>query len=132
MQENNFICTACPMGCKLIVRMQDGEVVNVVGHRCRRGETYGRQEAIAPQRMVASTVRISGGLHPLLPVYTKGSVPKRRIGEVLAAIRAARVSAPVKAGQVILANVIGTGVDVIASRDMPEYSKSSSENSKHP
>ena len=55
MQENNFICTACPMGCKLIVRMQDGEVVKVVGNRCRRGETYGRQEAIAPQRMVAST-----------------------------------------------------------------------------
>ena len=120
MEEKNFICTACPMGCKLIVRMEGNEVVKVLGHRCRRGETYGRQEAIAPQRMVASTVRVVGGLHPLLPVYTKGSIPKRRIGDVLAAIRAVEVKAPVSATQVIIPNVIGTGVDVIASRDMPE------------
>ena len=120
MEEKNFICTACPMGCKLIVRMEGDEVVKILGQRCRRGETYGRQEAIAPQRMVASTVRISGGLHPLLPVYTKGSIPKRRITDVLAAIRAVEVKAPVSATQVIIPNVIGTGVDVIASRDMPE------------
>lgn len=120
MDDHNFICTACPMGCRLIVRMEGDEVVKVVGHRCRRGETYGRQEATAPQRMVASTVRVSGGLHPLLPVYTKGTVPKRRIGDVLAAIRAVEVKAPLKAADVIIRNVIGTGVDVIASRDMPE------------
>ena len=120
MEEKNFICTACPMGCKLIVRMEGDEVVKILGQRCRRGETYGRQEAIALQRMVASTVRVVGGLHPLLPVYTKGTIPKRRIGDVLAAIRAVEVKAPVKATQVIIPNVIGTGVDVIASRDMPE------------
>lgn len=120
MEEKNFICTACPMGCKLIVRMQGDEVVKVLGYRCRRGETYGRQEAIAPQRMIASTVRVVGGVHPLLPVYTKGSIPKRRINDVLAAIRAVEVQAPVKATQVIIPNVIGNGVDVIASRDMPE------------
>lgn len=120
MEEKNFICTACPMGCKLIVRMEGDEVVKILGQRCRRGETYGRQEATAPQRMVASTVRVVGGLHPLLPVYTKGTIPKRRIGDVLAAIRAVEVKAPVKATQVIIPNVIGTGVDVIASRDMPE------------
>jgi len=120
MEEKNFICTACPMGCKLIVRMEGDGVVKVLGHRCRRGETYGHQEAIAPQRMVASTVKVVGGLHPLLPVYTKGSVPKCRIAEVLAAIREIQVQAPVKATQVIIPNIIGTGVDVIASRDMPE------------
>ena len=94
MEEKNFICTACPMGCKLIVRMEGSEVIKVAGNRCRRGDTYGRQEAVAPQRMVASTVRVSGGLHPLLPVYTKGSIPKRRIADVLAAIRAVEISAP--------------------------------------
>jgi len=119
MEEKNFICTACPMGCKLIVRMEGDEVVKVLGHRCRKGETYGRQEAIAPQRMVASTVRISNSLHPLLPVYTKGSVPKRRIPEILAKIREVELTAPVTAEDVVIANVIGTGVDVVASRDMP-------------
>lgn len=120
MEEKNFICTACPMGCKLIVRMEGDDVIKILGNRCRRGETYGRQEAIAPQRMVATTVRIPNGFHPLLPVYTKGTIPKSRIPEVLAKIRAIEVSAPVKAEDVIIPNIIGTGVDVIASRDMPE------------
>jgi len=120
MEEKNFICTACPTGCKLIVRMEGNEVVKILGHRCRKGETYGRQEAIAPQRMVASTVKVPNGFHPLLPVYTKGAIPKQRIPEVLEKIRAIEVLAPVKAEDVIIANVIGTGVDVIASRDMPE------------
>ncbi|MEL7626409.1 MAG: DUF1667 domain-containing protein [Anaerolineaceae bacterium] len=119
MEEKNYICTACPMGCKLIVRMEGDEVVKILGNRCKKGETYGRQEAIAPQRMVASTVKIANGIHPLLPVYTKGSIPKRKIREVLDKIRAVEVTAPVKAEDVIIANVIGTGVDVIASRDMP-------------
>jgi len=119
MEEKNIICTACPMGCKLIVRMEGDEVVKILGHRCRKGETYGRQEAIAPQRMVASTVKVPNGFHPLLPVYTKGAIPKQRIPEVLEKIRSIEVLAPVKAEDVIIANVIGTGVDVIASRDMP-------------
>lgn len=120
MEEKNFICTACPTGCKLIVRMEGGDVIKILGHRCRKGEIYGRQEAIAPQRMVSSTVKVLNGFHPLLPVYTKGSVPRRKISEVLEKIRAVEVSAPVKAGDVVIDNVIGTGVDVIASRDMPE------------
>jgi len=120
MEEKNFICTSCPMGCKLIVRMEGDEVIKILGNRCRRGEAYGRQEAIAPQRMVASTVKIPNGFHPLLPVYTKGTIPKSRIGEVLEKIRAVEVTAPVKAEDIIIPNIIGTGVDVIASRDMPE------------
>ncbi|HBO34869.1 MAG TPA: hypothetical protein DD636_09095 [Anaerolineaceae bacterium] len=119
MEERNYICTACPMGCKLIVRMEGDEVVKILGNRCRKGETFGRQEAIAPQRMLASTVRVPNGFHPLLPVYTKGSIPKRKILEVLEKIRDVEVMAPIKAEDVIIANVIGTGVDVIASRDMP-------------
>ena len=119
MEEKTFICTACPTGCKLNIRMEGDEVIKITGQRCNKGEIYGRQEAIAPQRMVASTVRVTNGFHPLLPVYTKGSIPKRKISEVLEKIRAVEVTAPVQAEDVIIANVIGTGVDVIASRDMP-------------
>lgn len=119
MEEKNFICTACPTGCRLIVRMEGDEVVKILGNRCRKGETYGRQEAISPQRMVSSTVRVVNGFHPLLPVYTKGSVPKRRIAEVLEKIKAVEVQAPISTEDVIISNVIGTGVNVVASRDMP-------------
>lgn len=118
MDEKNFICTACPMGCRLIVRLEGEEPVKVLGNRCRRGENYGRQEATAPKRMLATTVRVSGGMHPLLPVYTSAEVPKDKIAEILAILREIKVASPVKMGDVVLRDVAGTGVDVIASRDL--------------
>lgn len=119
MEEKEIICTACPMGCRLLVKMEDGQVLQIVANRCKRGETYGRQEAVDPQRMVASTVRVINGFHPLLPVYTKGTVPKRQIPEVLAEIRKVELTAPVAKKTVIIKDILGTGVDVVASRDMP-------------
>ena len=119
MEERQIICTACPVGCRLIVKLDAGQVLSIAGNRCQRGVTYGRQEALAPQRMVASTVRVVNGFHPLLPVYTNGTVPKAKIPEVLAEIRKVELTAPVKYKSVVIPNVMGTGVDVIASRDMP-------------
>ena len=119
MEERNLICTACPMGCRLVVKMEGDQVLQIAGNRCRRGESFGRQEAIAPQRMVASTVRVLNGFHPLLPVYTKGTVPKKKIAEVLAEIRKVQIAAPVANKTAIIKNILGTGVDVVASRDMP-------------
>jgi len=107
------------MGCRLVVKMEGDQVLQIAGNRCRRGESFGRQEAIAPQRMVASTVRVLNGFHPLLPVYTKGTVPKKKIAEVLAEIRKVQIAAPVANKTVIIKNILGTGVDVVASRDMP-------------
>lgn len=118
MEEKNFICTACPMGCKLIVRIEGNEVVQVLGNRCKRGENYGTQEATAPKRMLATTVRARGGLHPLLPVYTSAEVPKAKMREILMVLRDVDVPCPVKMGDVILKNIAGTGVDILASRDL--------------
>ncbi len=118
MEEKSFICTACPMGCKLIVRLEGNEVVQVLGHRCRRGENYGSQEATEPKRMLATTVRAHGGIHPLLPVYTSGEVPKAKMREILAILRKVDITCPVKMGDVILKDIAGTGVDILASRDL--------------
>ena len=118
MEEKNFICTACPMGCKLIVRLDGNEVVQVLGHRCRRGENYGAQEATTPKRMLATTVRARGGLHPLLPVYTSAEVPKAKMREILAILREVEITCPVKMGDMILKDIADTGVDILASRDL--------------
>jgi CxxC motif-containing protein len=68
--------------------------------------------------MVATTVRINGGRHRLLPVYTAAPFPKARIMDLLALLRSTQVQAPVKAGQVILKNALDTGISILASRDM--------------
>lgn len=70
--------------------------------------------------MVASTVRVTGGLHPLVPVYTRSAFPKPLIPKLAQELRQVELTAPVKITQVVLKDVLGTGIDVVASRDMPE------------
>ncbi|MEA5076925.1 MAG: DUF1667 domain-containing protein [Anaerolineaceae bacterium] len=111
------ICVTCPKGCTLEVT-KDGETVVSILNGCKRGHEYAKQELTDPRRMVASSVRISGGIHPLLPVYTSAPFPKPRIPELLKALREVEISAPVKMEQPILENVLGTGINVLASREM--------------
>jgi CxxC motif-containing protein len=111
------ICVTCPKGCTLEVNKEGDTVVSVL-NGCKRGQEYAKQELTDPRRMVASSVRIQGSIHPLLPVYTSAPFPKPRIPELLRQLRAVDVIAPIKMDQVILHDVLGTGIDVLASREM--------------
>jgi len=119
--ENNklqeIICVACPKGCRLEVTRKEGEIL-VTKEGCKRGIEYAVNEIKDPRRMVASTVRVSNALHPLVPVYTSAPFPKGRIRELLAEIRKVNLFTPVKMNQVIIENALGTGINVIASRDL--------------
>jgi CxxC motif-containing protein len=114
-QMEKVICTTCPKGCTLEVT-RDGETVVSILNGCKRGHEYAKQELTDPRRMVASTVSISGGLHPLMPVYTSAPFPKPRIPELLKVLRSVQLKAPVKMGEVVVTDVLGTGINVIASR----------------
>ena len=115
-----MICITCPVGCTLEVTHEGETLLNVEGNTCPRGEKYVKEELTDPRRMVATTVKVKGGLHPLVPVYTQAPVPKPRIFELLDKIRQVEIDAPVEINQVVLADPLGEGIDVIASRDMPE------------
>ncbi len=115
-----MICITCPMGCALEVTHEGETLLNVEGNTCPRGEKYVKEELTDPRRMVATTVKVKGGLHPLVPVYTQAPVPKPRIFELLDKIRQVEIEAPVEINQVVLEDPLGEGVPVIASRDMPE------------
>ncbi len=112
-----IICITCPKGCTLEVTKQ-GDTILAIKPGCKRGHEYAHNEMHDPRRMVASTVCVDGGLHPLLPVYTSAAFPKPRIPELLAELRKIRVNAPVKMEQIILENVLGTGINILASRDV--------------
>ncbi|MCU0519147.1 MAG: DUF1667 domain-containing protein [Anaerolineae bacterium] len=119
----NLICITCPMGCTLEVTHEGSTVLNVTGNTCNRGLAYVQRELTDPRRMVATTVRVRGGQHPLVPVYTREPFPKPRISELLEEIRKVDVEAPVTMAQVIIEDALGTGIDVVASRDMPRQSQ---------
>jgi CxxC motif-containing protein len=119
-KTSKMICITCPVGCTLEVTHDGSTITRLVGNSCKKGIGYAQTELTDPRRMVASTVRVQGGLHPLLPVYTATPIPKPLIFDLLSELRRIELKAPVHLGQVVLRNALGTGIDVIASRDMPE------------
>lgn len=114
-------CIMCPLGCEMTVTIEDGSVTGVTGNTCPRGPKYAHDEVTAPKRMLTGTVRIQGGLLPLLPVVSKAMLPKEKILSCAAELRKITVTAPVAEGQIIVKNILGLGVDIVASRDMAIY-----------
>lgn len=111
-----MICINCPKGCELDVE-KSGDEIKVTGHSCPRGEAYGRAELVNPTRMVTGLVRVAGMRKPL-PVKTRTAIPKGKIDATLFAMHQATVQLPVKIGDVIIEDVAGTGVDVVATANM--------------
>ncbi|MCD7895741.1 MAG: DUF1667 domain-containing protein, partial [Planctomycetaceae bacterium] len=110
----------CPLGCILTVSLDDnGEVADVTGNQCARGVAYARMESTNPTRMMTSTVRLTGGAIGQAPVKTAAPIPKGLVVDSVKALKPVELTAPVTLGQVVLANVCGTGVDVIATRSIP-------------
>ena len=110
-------CINCPVGCRLTVELENGQVVSVTGNTCPRGVTYARQECVDPLRMVTAVVTVEGSAAPL-SVKTKSPIPKKEISSCMQALANAKLTAPIKAGDVVVANVCGTGVDVIATKSV--------------
>ncbi|SHE35226.1 DUF1667 domain-containing protein [Schwartzia succinivorans] len=111
-------CIMCPMGCELTVTIEDGAVTEVTGNTCPRGAKYGHDEIMSPTRMLTTTVKVEGGQLALLPVVSKSVLPKGKILDCAKELKKVTVKAPVKAGDVVAADILGLGIDIVASRDM--------------
>ena len=118
IDTTKILCITCPKGCTLEVSKQ-GDTIVEIKPGCKRGHEYARREMVDPRRMVATTVCVRGGVHPLLPVYTSEPFQKGKIRELMALLRHVEIDAPVRMDAVILANALDSGVAIIASRDMP-------------
>lgn len=113
-----YTCICCPLGCRVEVALdENGQVSEVSGYTCKRGADYAAQEAVAPERMVTAVLCVSGCLEPV-SVKTQRPVPKAAMKDVLAAVAALRLDAPVAAGDVLIADVCGTGVAVVATKSV--------------
>ena len=116
MEKRELICIGCPMGCPVTVELEGGEIVNVTGHTCKRGDVYARKEVTNPTRIVTSTVMVEGGTADMVSVKTRDDVPKGKIFECVQVLKGLTVQAPVRIGDVILSDAAGTGVDIIATK----------------
>lgn len=117
-EKRELICIGCPMGCPMTVTLESGSVVSVEGNTCKRGDDYARREVIAPTRILTTTVSVSGGERATVPVKTAGEVPKALLLDCARALRNVTLAAPIHAGDIVVCNLLDTGVDVIAVRDV--------------
>ena len=117
METKNLTCIGCPMGCALTVTI-DGGNITVAGNTCPVGANYAKKEVTNPTRVVTSSVRVNGADIARVSVKTACDVPKNKIFACMAEINKITVDAPVMIGDVIIENCAGTGVNVVATKNV--------------
>jgi len=105
-----LICIVCPRSCRIAV---DGE--NITGYSCKRGLAFAQSELTAPMRTVTTTVATVFPSYPVLPVRTDGEILKKDIGALMEFVRGLCVDQKLKCGAVVAENVLGSGVNLIAT-----------------
>lgn len=113
--KREITCIVCPKGCQMLVSNIDGQYI-VEGNSCIRGAKYGVDEVTSPKRMITSTVRLEGDYLNMLPVKTSVSVPKDLVFEIMNILSTIKITAPVKVGDIIVKNILDTGVDIVSTK----------------
>ena len=116
--EKLIVCTVCPQGCRIAVKGEGEKIESVSGFTCPRGEAYARQEFVCPVRILTGSVRTEGAAEPLLPVRSAERIPRDRIRECMTVLRTVRVKPPVHIRDVVVKDILGTGVDIVASGEL--------------
>ena len=118
METRTITCIECPLGCRLSVDVEGCKVVKVSGNKCPKGEAYAAAEVEHPLRILTSTVVTEGLPLRAIPVRTDKPVPKEKIFDIMAEIKRFRLRKKVKVGEVLKENILGSGADLIATREV--------------
>lgn len=121
VETRNLTCIGCPMGCQLTVTYEPGcdkDSINVTGNTCPKGKAYAVDEVTNPTRIVTGTVRISNRPGIVVPVKTKTVIPKGMIKDIAAELMNISVEAPCHIGEVACANILGTGSDLVITKNI--------------
>lgn len=124
IESLQFNCTTCPSECLLTVEVErdaNGAVTavrSVTGNSCPRGDKFDHQELTCPMRVLTTTVAVSGGDEALLPVRTAEAIPLSLHAQAMDLIRGMVIDAPIRMGDIVLEDLLGTNIDLIASMDI--------------
>lgn len=114
-ERRELVCIGCPLGCNVTVEMQDGKIGQITGNTCPRGADYVTKELTDPRRIVTSLVRVRKGVLPVVPVKTTTDIPKGKIMDSIRVLKGIELQAPIQIGDVVVEDVCGTGVQVVAT-----------------
>ncbi len=114
--KKKIICTSCPVGCEIELEAEGEKIISITGNTCKRGEKYAQAEYLHPERMLTTSVKSEGGRW--ISVRSRTPLPKDLIFEVSRILSLVRAPEKVEMGQVIVKNILNTGVDIIATREV--------------
>ncbi len=119
IEKKSMTCIICPMGCNMEIELEDGKkVLSVKDNGCKRGALYAQKEFQNPTRTLTTTIAVENGDLAVLPVKTDGEVPKNMLLQCMEVVRRAKCRPPVKRGDVLIYDILGTGVNVVACADL--------------
>lgn len=115
MEKGRYTCIICPVSCTIDVeKTEDGWKTQ--GNKCKRGQKYAISEHTEPARMITTTVAVEKAMFSRLPVISEREVPKTKLRECLNYLYGIRIEAPVRCGDVIVSDICGTGVNILAAK----------------
>ncbi len=118
LEKKTLTCVACPKGCEVTVEHDGDEIIEIMGNACPQGSDYAKEEVVAPTRILPTTAKVKNGALPLVPVKTTGPIPLEVIHDAMAVIGNVEVEAPIEVGEVIIENILDTGADIVATRNL--------------
>lgn len=116
--KQEITCIGCPMGCLISASLEEGTIKELSGYTCEKGRLYALKELVSPSRVLTSTVPVKGGAEPLLSIKSKADLPKDMLLRCMEELKTARVTAPVRIGDVVVHNIAGTGIDMVATKNV--------------
>ena len=119
MENFEVICLVCPLACNITLTIEGEDIVDITEFQCKKGKEYALQEYKSPQRVLTATVKTTDKTKPLLPVRTTTPIPKKLLIPCMRILAQRKIDSSVKIGQVIVENIMDTGVDVVATRCLP-------------
>ncbi|MDR3161269.1 MAG: DUF1667 domain-containing protein, partial [Spirochaetaceae bacterium] len=110
-------CIVCPNGCRIRAE-KTAAGFNIIGNQCKRGAAFAEAEITNPTRTLTTTIRTVFPYAPVVPVRTRGEIPKDKIREVMAFLNTLVIKEPVGIGTAAAENVLGLGRDVIITSNV--------------
>jgi CxxC motif-containing protein len=121
--KKEITCIICPVGCKILVKADGKKVEVLTGEKCKKGIEYAIHEALDPRRMLTTSIFVDDGTWPLVSVKSSKPVPKNKVFDVLKEIKKSRAKAPIASGQILIKNVAGVGLDIVATKTVDKIKK---------
>lgn len=121
--KNEITCIICPIGCRLIVEYEDDTIIDIKGFECKKGKKYASEELLNPVRTLTTTIIVKNGEIPLVSVKTDKPIPKDKLFEVMDAVSEIEVHSPLSIGDVLVKNVLGLNVDIVATKNVERLKK---------